>query len=94
MTIVAQIMRPLNESITIAPQASLTDALTKMVHEGTGRLLVMQDASMRGMITRTGLLRFLEIRYVLGAQTAEEKTSALQGVGAEHNRSSDDKPWL
>jgi len=95
MTMVAQIMRPLNESMTIAPQASLTDALTKMAHESIGRLLVMQDASMRGMITRTGLLRFLEIRYVLGAQAAaEEKTSALQGVGAEHKRTSDDKPWL
>jgi Zn-dependent protease/CBS domain-containing protein len=94
MTMVAQIMRPLNESMMIAPQASLMDALTKMVHEGIGRLLVMQDASMRGMLTRTGLLRFLEIRHVLGAQAAEEKTSALQGVSTEHHRTSDDKPWL
>ena len=37
-----------------------------MSQAGSGRLLVMQDATMHGMITKTGLLRFLEIKQVLG----------------------------
>jgi CBS domain-containing protein len=66
-TTVAPVMRPLSGHITIAPQAPLTEALTKMVQEDTGRLLVMQDGTMQGMITKTGLLRFLEIKQILGA---------------------------
>jgi predicted transcriptional regulator len=70
-TTVAQIMRPLSDHTTIAPQAPLTEALAKMVREDTGRLLVMQDATMHGMITKTGLLRFLEIKQILGANATE-----------------------
>jgi Zn-dependent protease/CBS domain-containing protein len=77
-TTVAQIMRPLSGQTTIAPQAPLTEALTKMVQEDTGRLLVMQDGTMRGMITKTGLLRFLEIKQILGA-SATETPLALAG---------------
>jgi Zn-dependent protease/CBS domain-containing protein len=64
-TTVEQIMQPLSDRTTIVPQAPLTDALSKMAHEGSGRLLVMQDAMLHGMITKTGLLRFLEIKRIL-----------------------------
>jgi CBS domain-containing protein len=70
-TTVTQIMRPLSGQTTIAPQAPLTEALTKMAQEDTGRLLVMQDGTMYGMITKTGLLRFLEIKQILGANATE-----------------------
>jgi hypothetical protein len=42
-----------------------------MVQEETGRLLVMQDGTMHGMITKTGLRRFLEIKQMLEASAAE-----------------------
>jgi Zn-dependent protease/predicted transcriptional regulator len=70
-TTVAQIMRPLSSQTTIAPQAPLTEALTKMVQADTGRLLVMQNGTMQGMITKTGLLRFLEIKQILDASATE-----------------------
>ena len=38
----------------------------------------MQDGTMRGMITKTGLLRFLEIKQLLGA-SATETPLALAG---------------
>jgi len=41
------------------------DALQKMSQEGLGRLLVMDGDRMVGMITKTGLLRFLEIKGIL-----------------------------
>lgn len=66
-TTVAQVMQPLSDQSSIAPQAPLIEALTKMAQEGTGRLLVMQGVTMHGMITKTGLLRFLEIKQILGA---------------------------
>ena len=51
-------MQPLSDRTTIAPQVPLTKALSKMAHEGSGRLLVMQDATLHGMITKTGLPPF------------------------------------
>src|SRR5438874_8433850 len=59
-TTVAQIMRPLSGQTTIAPQAPLSEALTKMAQENTG------------------LLRFLEIKQILGA-SATETPLALAG---------------
>ncbi len=62
---VADVMIPLSEEVEIEPRASLVDALRKMSIVGIGRLLVMQAGRMVGMITKTGLLRFLEIKRVL-----------------------------
>jgi CBS domain-containing protein len=77
-TTVAQIMRPRIGQTAIAPQAALSEALTKMVQEETGRLLVMQDGTMHGMITKTGLRRFLESKQILEA-SATETPLALAG---------------
>ncbi|MEW6529206.1 MAG: site-2 protease family protein [Thermodesulfobacteriota bacterium] len=62
---VEQVMVPISESLEIRPDVSLVDALQKMGQEGLGRLLVMDGDRMVGMITKTGLLRFLEIKGIL-----------------------------
>ncbi|HWP48150.1 MAG TPA: site-2 protease family protein [Candidatus Limnocylindrales bacterium] len=62
---VEEVMIPISNSILIAPEASLAEALKKMVQEGVSRLLVVREDKMVGMITKTGLLRFLEIRHIL-----------------------------
>jgi Zn-dependent protease/CBS domain-containing protein len=59
------VMRPRSEKIEIAPEASLSDALQKMTQEEMGRLLVMEKDQMLGMITKTGLLRHLELKHAL-----------------------------
>jgi Zn-dependent protease/predicted transcriptional regulator len=64
-TRVADIMQPYNENIIISPAISLVIAMRKMVTENTARLLVMEKDQLLGMITKTGLLRFLEIRNIL-----------------------------
>jgi Zn-dependent protease/predicted transcriptional regulator len=64
-TRVADIMQPYNENIIISPNISLVIAMRKMVTENTARLLVMENNQLLGMITKTGLLRFLEIRNIL-----------------------------
>jgi Zn-dependent protease/predicted transcriptional regulator len=64
-TRVADIMQPLNNKIVISPDISLVIAMRKMVTENTARLLVMENDQLLGMITKTGLLRFLEIRNIL-----------------------------
>ncbi|MBI4966345.1 MAG: site-2 protease family protein [Desulfomonile tiedjei] len=62
---VREVMSPLSDGLEIDPDASLVEALKKMTQQGAGRLLVMDRDRMAGMITKTGLLRFLEIKRIL-----------------------------
>jgi len=63
--IVGQVMAPITGAMTIPPETPLSEALKKMSQENTARLLVMRGDQMMGMITQTGLLRFLEIKRAL-----------------------------
>jgi Zn-dependent protease/CBS domain-containing protein len=69
-TPVEKIMQPLSSHTVIAPQTPLNEALKKMVQHSRGRLLVMQGDRLIGMITKTGLLRFLEVKRLLQEQHA------------------------
>jgi Zn-dependent protease len=62
---VGQVMTPMDDRFAISPDISLAEALKKMAQFEVSRLLVMRDGQMIGMITKTGLLRFLEIKRVL-----------------------------
>lgn len=59
-------MIPLSAAIQIQADDSLVEALKKMTQAGMGRLLVMRGDQCVGMITKSGLLRFMEIKQVLG----------------------------
>ncbi len=61
---VGEVMKPLNEEIIVAPDTPLSDALARMRQDG--RLLVMAQGHFLGLITKTGLMRFLEIKKLLG----------------------------
>ncbi len=65
LTLVADIMLPLDETMVISPDTSLVIAMRKMLTENVARLLVMENDQLLGMITKTGLMRFLEIRNIL-----------------------------
>lgn len=64
---VEEAMIPLGDPVEISPDHSLIDAMKKMSLTRVGRLLVMRNDRMVGMITKTGLLRFMEIKRVLEA---------------------------
>jgi Zn-dependent protease/CBS domain-containing protein len=66
-TTVENAMQPLSDRMVMAPEAPLTEALKRMTQGNTNHLLVMQDNVLQGMITKTGLLRFLEIKRILEA---------------------------
>jgi Zn-dependent protease/predicted transcriptional regulator len=57
-----QIMTPIDQKMIITPDSSLVDALEKMSKENVRQLLVMRGDEMMGMVTQTGLLRFIEIK--------------------------------
>jgi Zn-dependent protease/predicted transcriptional regulator len=65
---VGDVMRPFDPSIEIAPQASAIDALHKMNDANSGRLLVIDQGRLVGLITRTGVTRFVQIKTQLVAE--------------------------
>jgi Zn-dependent protease/predicted transcriptional regulator len=62
---VREIMVPLAERLTIAPEEDIAVALQRMAEEERGRLLVMQRGRMVGLVTKTGLSRFLQMKLEL-----------------------------
>jgi predicted transcriptional regulator len=64
---VEKVMKRMNEDYRIAPQAPLTHALQQMSENGIGRLIVMNGDELKGMITKIGLQRLIEVRQILKA---------------------------
>lgn len=58
-------MRPLDASHVISKDAPLLEALERISPPRVGRLLVLEDGRLSGMITKTGLQRLLEIHQIL-----------------------------
>jgi Zn-dependent protease len=67
---VRDIMRPAEGRVTIPATAPVSDALRQMVEAETGRLLVTEGGNIVGLITQTGIARFIQIRSQL--ETGEE----------------------
>ncbi len=61
---VREVMTPLDEKFIVSPGAPLTEAFGRMRRQD-GRLLVMEGGRFEGLITKTGLLRFLELKKAL-----------------------------
>jgi Zn-dependent protease/CBS domain-containing protein len=62
---VREVMIPLTERLTIGPDEDASVALQRMAEEELGRLIVMQRGRMLGLVTKTGLSRFLQMKLEL-----------------------------
>jgi Zn-dependent protease/CBS domain-containing protein len=62
---VADIMTPLGDDLLISGKASLAEALMKMTRREQDRLLVLDHDRLAGLVTKTGLLRFVQIKQIL-----------------------------
>ena len=58
-------MRALEDSMRVSPDVPLADALRKLAAAPGGRLLVLRGDRLEGLLTKSGLARFVEIRQVL-----------------------------
>ncbi len=59
---VENIMIPISDQMRISPEERLSEALDKMKSGKTSRLLVMDNGELLGIITKTGMLRLLELK--------------------------------
>ncbi|HUU55105.1 MAG TPA: site-2 protease family protein [Armatimonadota bacterium] len=57
---------PLSEQNTIAPSSDAWDALIRMSSEDCGRLVVIEDGRLRGIVSRTDIMRLMHHRLELG----------------------------
>ena len=62
----AEATPPLSENNTIAPSADAWDALIRMSSEKCGRLVVVQEGRLRGIVSRTDIMRLMHHRLELG----------------------------
>jgi Zn-dependent protease/predicted transcriptional regulator len=64
---VRDIMRPRDAGIEISRSATVSEAMRRIIESETGRLLVMDGEHLMGLITRTGITRFIHFRTLLAA---------------------------
>lgn len=62
---VREIMRPLDEQVAIAADADIAAALQRMGTADVGRLLVLEHGRLAGLITRAGIMRFVQMKMQL-----------------------------
>jgi Zn-dependent protease/CBS domain-containing protein len=60
------IMKPRSEIISASPDEPIIEAMVKMSAHGVGRLPVIEDGELKGIITRSDLMRTIRIRTELG----------------------------
>lgn len=62
---VLDIMTPVNENLTIAPTATIADAMHRMADADSGRLLVLDGERLTGLLTRSQIARYVHLRSQL-----------------------------
>ena len=64
---ISEVMRPADRTIEIAPGAGVIDAIRQMAAADIGRLLVVDQGKLVGLITRTGVTRYVHTKTQISA---------------------------
>jgi Zn-dependent protease/predicted transcriptional regulator len=62
---VHDIMVPVSDKVTIAPNASISTAMHQMAEADAGRLLVINGDHLNGLITRSQIARYVQLKSML-----------------------------
>ena len=68
---VHDIMVPVSDKVTIAPNASISTAMHQMAEADTGRLLVIDGDHLNGLITRSQIARYVQLKSMLDPAAAK-----------------------
>ncbi len=63
---VCEVMTPIRRDLIVSPEADAFDALTQMAGNGLGRLLVVKNGKILGMISQRDIMRLFEVKSRLG----------------------------
>ncbi|SHF06039.1 site-2 protease family protein [Alkalibacter saccharofermentans] len=64
-TTVGSISRKLTEDFVVSPRDTVSTAMEKVFKNGVGRVLVMEDGNMLGIVSRTDILNYIRINAQL-----------------------------
>ncbi len=64
----AYIMTPLKDCLVVSPRDDAAKIMTKMAVENLGRILVVENDRLTGILTRTDMMRFLKMHMILGTE--------------------------
>lgn len=66
-TKVSRILTPLKETLVLRPNTDAAEVMMKMASQNTGRALVMENGDLVGLLSRTDMMRFMQMHMVLGS---------------------------
>lgn len=64
-TPVSAVMKPIDEHLYLSPDTKVVEALNKMQAEEAGRLLVVEDKKLVGILSKSDILKFIQIKMEL-----------------------------
>ncbi len=67
-TAVSNIIVPLQDNLIVSPDDTVTVAMTKLFSNGIGRVLVMDQTRLRGIVSRTDILNYIRIHSQLNQE--------------------------
>ncbi len=67
-TRVSQILSPLKDTMVLRPDTDASDVMMKMATQNTGRALVMEDGELIGILSRTDMMRYMQMQMALGLE--------------------------
>jgi CBS domain-containing protein len=59
-------MTPRNRIIYVSPEDPVVEAMVKISREGVGRLPVIANGELKGIITRSDLMRVIKVKTEIG----------------------------
>ncbi len=66
-TRVSSVMTPLKNCLVLKPDTDAAGVMMKMASLNTGRALVMDEGELVGLLSRTDMMRFIQMHMVLGS---------------------------
>lgn len=64
-TPVSEVMKPIDEHLYLSPDTTVVEALNKMQMEEAGRLLVVENKKLAGILSKSDILKFIQIKMEL-----------------------------
>ncbi len=64
-TKVSEVMTPIQDCIIMSPDQEAVEAMLKMASEGAGRVLVVEDNRLTGILSNTDMMRLIKLKTIL-----------------------------
>ncbi|MDW7729538.1 MAG: site-2 protease family protein [Bacillota bacterium] len=66
-TKISRVLTPLKDVMVLTPGTDAAEVMMKMAIQNTGRALVMNNGELVGLLSRTDMMRFMQMHMVLGS---------------------------